>query len=199
MVMGDSTATGQGADYENGIAMRSARHLADDYQVTIVNLGLSGAKTAGVTTDQLPKAVALKPDIVLISVGANDVTSLTNPVKAKKDLAETIDSLIAANCDVKIVITGAPDMGSIPRFAQPLRWLAGLATTRLNSSLLALVKDKNITPAPIASETGPVFRQNPELFANDKFHPDANGYELWAKTINTALNEALSNQPSHCS
>ena len=95
-------------------------------------------------------------------------------------------------------LTGAPDMGAIPRFPQPLRWLAGIRTTAVNRPIQAVIQDKKLTFAPIAAKTGSVFRQNPGLFAADKFHPNSEGYQLWTPVINAALDEALQNQPSHC-
>lgn len=199
VVMGDSTAAGQGAAYKHGIAVRSAKHLANSQTtVAMVNFSKSGAKTRDVLEKQLPHAVDTQPDLVLISAGANDVTSLTSPQKAKKDLQKIIEHLIDANCQVKIIITGAPDMGSIPRFAQPLRFLAGLATTRYNRTVLPVAEEKDITLAPIAKETGSSFRQNPDLFAEDDFHPNEEGYAIWASTINPRLDAALDTQPSHC-
>lgn len=199
VVMGDSTAAGQGAAYKYGVAVRSAKHLASSQTaVTMVNLSKSGAKTRDVLEKQLPNAVDIRPDLVLISTGVNDVTSLTSPKKARKDLQKVVDRLIDANCQVKIVITGAPDMGSIPRFAQPLRFLAGLATTKYNRTVLLVAEEKNITLAPIARETGSRFRQNPDLFAEDDFHPNEEGYAIWANTINSRLDAALNTQPSHC-
>jgi hypothetical protein len=36
----------------------------------------------------------------------------------------------------------------------------------------------------IAGQTGPAFRQNRErLYAEDRFHPDAAGYRLWAEAV----------------
>lgn len=199
VVMGDSTAAGQGAAYKYGIAARSAKHLAGNQTtVTMVNLSKSGAKTRDVLEKQLTHAVDVQPDLVLISAGANDVTSLTSPKKARKDLQKVVDRLIDVNCEVKIVITGAPDMGSIPRFAQPLRFLAGLATTRYNRTVLPVAEEEDITFAPIARETGSRFRQNPGLFAEDDFHPNEEGYAIWANTINPRLDAALNTQPSHC-
>lgn len=199
VVMGDSTAAGEGAAYEYGIAVRSAKHLASSQAATVMsNLGKSGAKTHDVLENQLPDAVDIRPDLVLISTGANDVTSLTSPQKAKKDLKEVVNRLIEANCQVKIVITGAPDMGAVPRFAQPLRFLAGFATTRYNRTVLPVAEEEGVTLAPIARETGPSFRQNPNLFAEDRFHPNEKGYEIWANTVNPRLDEALNAQPAHC-
>ncbi len=80
VVMGDSTSVGQGGDYDKGIARSTARFIARDHQVTLYNVGVSGARSASVLQLQTPEAVKLKPDVVLIAVSANDVTHLT-PVK----------------------------------------------------------------------------------------------------------------------
>ena len=77
VVLGDSTAAGRGANYANGIAVRTARHLARSRPVLLVNLAVSGARVADVARDQLPAAVRLKPDLVLLAVGANDATHFT--------------------------------------------------------------------------------------------------------------------------
>lgn len=34
-------------------------------------------------------------------------------------------------------MTGSPAMGVVPRFAQPLRWVAGLRTRHLNAAIAA--------------------------------------------------------------
>src|SRR3954451_19239022 len=77
VVLGDSTAAGQGATYEDGIAVLTARELAKTRIVMLTNLAVSGAKTRDVLAVQLPAAERTRPDLVLISVGANDVTHLT--------------------------------------------------------------------------------------------------------------------------
>ena len=192
VVMGDSTAAGQGADYESGIAMRTAQQLGVEHKVELVNLAVSGAKIADVRAEQLKPAMALQPDLVLISIGANDVTNLTSPDAAKEDLRQVI-AAIRRSGDARVVITGAPDMGSVPRFAQPLRYLAGKLTQRLNARLYELEKEPGVTLVPIALETGPIFRKQPELYEKDKFHPNAKGYAVWVQALNRGLATALSN------
>lgn len=193
-VMGDSTAAG----HEHGLANNSAQYLADTQTVIMRNVSHSGAKMADVLQHQLSQAVRNKPDLVLISTGANDVTSLARPSKAKEDLRTIIDCLVEANCHVKIVITGAPDMGSVPRFAQPLRLLVGLVARRYNRVVLTVADENNITVAPIASQTGGTFRRDRSLFADDNFHPNEKGYAMWSEVINTKLVEALNAQSPHC-
>ncbi len=52
-VLGDSTGAGQGAPYQQGIAMATARHLARTHTVELTNLSASGAT--------LVEVLAIKP------------------------------------------------------------------------------------------------------------------------------------------
>ena len=47
---------GRGGEYENGIAVSTARELAKNRRVTMVNLAVSGARTEDVLDDQLGAA-----------------------------------------------------------------------------------------------------------------------------------------------
>lgn len=191
VVMGDSTSIGQGTSYNHSYARVSAEHLAADYKVRLTNVGVSGARANDVATDQLAKALQYDPDIVLIAVGANDVTHLTSTSSVRKSLQTTIDGLRKTNPDVKIVVTGTPAMGSVARFPWPLKQLAGQRTKQLNHAYDDIIAKNNLILAPIAAKTGKAFRDNPELFAPDKFHPNTAGYKLWIPVINDALDQAL--------
>jgi len=189
VVMGDSTAISQGGTYADGYAVRTAAYLAESYTVTWQNVAVSGARAHDVEAKQLPKALAAKPDIVLIAVGANDVTHLTDTNSVVSSLGHVIDGLRQQNQAVEIVLTGSPDMGSVPRFAQPARWLAGERTKTLNDRIIALAHKKKAYFAPIAAQTGRQFRRHPELFAADKFHPTTEGYKLWTSVIIKTLQD----------
>lgn len=200
VVLGDSTAVAQGADYQQGFAVATTQHLAADHAVTMYNLAVSGARTADVLNQQLPQMPkqVQKLDLVLIAVGPNDVTHLTSSTSVKNSLQKITDQLVRQNCDVKIVLTGSAQMGAVPRFPQPLRALMGWRTTQLNKIFDQVINQKQLTFAPIAKKTGPTFEQNPALFAPDKFHPNAEGYAIWIPVLNAALDDALASQPSHC-
>lgn len=193
VVLGDSTATGRGAPYERGIAVASARHLAAAVhrRPTLTNLAVSGARMDDVRGDQLPEAVRLRPDVVLVAAGANDVTGLTRLGAVRDDLRRIADRLRAARCDVAIVVTASPDIGSAPRLAQPLRAVAGWRTRRLNDAVEDVVRDRRLVLAPIAERTGRRFRADRSLFAADGFHPSAEGYATWAAVIEAGLDQAL--------
>lgn len=194
-ILGDSTAVAQGAHYDQGYSVASAKHLAMKRPVSWINYAVSGARAQDVLKSQLPKALTDKPDVVLIAVGANDVDKLTSPDRVANELRQCIEALRIANPKVAIVLTGAPAMGTIPRFPQPIRWYAGIRTTKLNKAVVQLTEETHTTFAPIADKTGPIFREHPEFFAADKFHPNAHGYQVWKPVINHALDAALSNRP----
>ena len=187
VVMGDSTAVAQGGVYAEGYATKTAEFLAKTNRVTWINVAVSGSRAKDVAGKQLPQALVHKPDVVLIGVGANDVTHLTSIGSVRASLASTIDQLRSQNPKVRIVLTGSPDMGSVPRFPQPVRWYAGKRTASLNSMVGKLADEKHVTFAQIAKETGPYFRKHPEAFAADKFHPTTQGYQLWTPVIIKAL------------
>jgi lysophospholipase L1-like esterase len=198
VVLGDSTSVGQGGEYAQGIAMAMTNQLASKRAVTMVNVGVSGARAKGVADKQLPKVTGYKPDIALVAVGANDVTHLTNVGDVEAAMRIIIDGLIAANCNIRIVLTGSPGMGSIPRIPQPLRHFVGVRTKQMNVMFDRLTKEYGLTRAPIAEQTGPIFAKDSTLFAEDKFHPNDRGYALWNEVLAASLNEAMTSQPSHC-
>jgi lysophospholipase L1-like esterase len=178
-VLGDSTAAGQGADYESGIAVVTARHLALQRRVVMTNFGVSGARIRDVVEEQLAGAESLHADWVLLSVGANDVTHLTSIASMRRDLLEIVHRLRRANANVRIVITGSPDMGSPPRIPRLLRPVAAWRTRKANRMFVAVAAAERLTFAPIAEETGPLFRRDPSLFDADRFHPNERGYAAW--------------------
>lgn len=192
LVLGDSTAVGEGGTYANGIAVQTARHLAaGGRRVVLKNLGVSGAQMTGVRREQLPRIGGFKADVVLLAAGANDVTHLTTAGALERDLQRVIDTLMATNPAVRIVLTGAPDMSTPPRIPRLLRPLAGWRTNVLNRVFRAQAERDGVTFAPIAAETGPLFERDETLFDRDEFHPNDRGYATWIPVINRALEDAM--------
>lgn len=192
VILGDSTGVGQGGEYSKGIAVQTAQYIADKgYAVSYQNFAISGSRVNDVLTKQVDKAIATKPDAVLIAIGANDVTHLTKLNTVKKGMQQVTTKLIAANPNIKIIITGSPQMGSVPRFPQPTKWLAKHRTAQINAVFTDIATDPQVTFAHIADETGPFFMKHPEYFAQDKFHPNTAGYQIWLPTLTKAVDQAL--------
>lgn len=191
VVLGDSTAAGVGGDYEAGITMSTTRALQKLNDVDMTNFAISGARIHDLRELQLPKAAALHPDLVLLVVGANDVTHLTGIRSMRTDLRAIVQALKAANPKVKIVITGSPDMGAPPRIPWLLRGIATWRTKQVNRMFREEAVRNDLIFAPIADVTGPMFRRDHSLFAEDRFHPNTRGYATWVPVLNEALATAL--------
>jgi acyl-CoA thioesterase I len=190
LILGDSTTIAQGARYENGYVVGTATKLSEKYKVTYQNFGVSGAVINDVLTDQLTRSRDFIPDLVVIAAGANDVTHLTSLKKIERDTVAIIDSLRSKNPNVKIIFTGSAAMGSVKRFLQPVRWIAGLRTNRINT-VMERVAINNVAFAYIARETKEKFADNPQYFAEDNFHPNDKGYAEWTKVLNPVLEKAI--------
>lgn len=193
IVMGDSTGAGRGATPGNSITMGTARHLAEKYDITLINLSVSGARIKDLLAKQLPEAKQAKPDLVLLSVGANDIVHFTPDAQIQSDLHHIITELLEANPKIAIVVPGSGDVGACPRFEQPLRTVAGWQTKRVN----ALIKSTSLaspgtTWVPLAERTGELFGRNPNMFSADKFHPNDRGYSVWTQVLNEGLDQSMS-------
>lgn len=181
--LGDSTAAGVGVDDpEDALPVVVARELGVAVDLTV--LAVSGARVADVVGEQLPGVAALDPDVVFVSVGANDVTHLTSG----ENFADRYRQLVAALPDeATVVLLGVPDMGAIPRLAQPLRAAAGFRGRQLDEEVRDVAGEVGAVYVPIARATGPAFRREPgRMFAADEYHPSAAGYRLWADAVMTA-------------
>jgi lysophospholipase L1-like esterase len=178
VVLGDSTGVGQGALYRSGVAVSTARRLARGRRVSLLNLAVSGATAADVLAEQVDAAARARPDLVLLAVGANDVTHLTTSGRLRADLLAIVDRLRPAGCGPAVVVTGSPEVGVVPRLAQPLRLAARVRTLRVNEVFAAVAGERDLVFAPVARETGPLFGRDPTLFAADRFHPNARGEAL---------------------
>jgi lysophospholipase L1-like esterase len=196
--LGDSTAAGVGASTAAGalpsqVADRSAAvgnssdgpaaagPGRDGPDAALSVLAVSGARVADVLADQVPKVAGLRPDLVLISVGANDTVHLTGRGAFRHTYENVVRALPPG---VPVVLLGVPDMGAIPRFAQPLRAVAGWRGRRLDAEVRRVAAAAGAVYADIAGPTGPPFRRHPgRYFAADDFHPSDAGYGLWADAV----------------
>jgi lysophospholipase L1-like esterase len=176
--LGDSTAAGVGASSSAG-ALPS--QVADELGGSLSVLAISGARVADVLADQVPKVAALEPHLILISVGANDTIHLTGRGAFRHTYEKLVRALPAG---VPVVLLGVPDMGAIPRFAQPLRAVSGWRGRNLDAEVRRVAADTGAVYADIAGPTGPPFRRHPDrYFAADDFHPSDAGYGLWADAV----------------
>jgi acyl-CoA thioesterase I len=179
--LGDSTAAGEGATSAAGAVPSQVQAGLGRPGASLAVVAVSGARVADVLARQVPLVAGLHPDLVLISVGANDTIHLTGRTGFRRTYERLVRALPAG---VPVVLLGVPDMGSITRFAQPLRAFAGRRGRRLDAEVRRVAAATGAVYADIAGPTGPAFRRHPRrYFAADDFHPSDAGYGLWADAV----------------
>lgn len=189
--MGDSTAAGVGAtSAEHSVPRRVAALL--EREVEVVSFARSGARIADVLAEQVLQmraSSALPPDLVAISVGANDVTHLTPLSRFVHSYEAVLDQVPPM---ARVVLLGVPDMGSMPRIAQPLRAIMGWRGRRLAAAVRRIAGRRRFGFVDIARATGRVFRDAPgSSFAGDQCHPSDEGYRVWAEAVAPVVQEEM--------
>ena len=192
-VLGDSTGSGVGAVSQDlGYPRRCARALAQrtGRRVELRDFAVSGARVHDVLVDQLPRMAGLRPDLVLLAIGGNDVTHLTSPIAARADLGRVLDTLGRLN--TAVVVAGIPAMGVATRIAQPLRFIAGAVAAELYDPIWRdETARRRMFRVDLADRTGPAFVRDHSLLAPDGFHPGPSGYALWAAAFDEVIARAV--------
>jgi lysophospholipase L1-like esterase len=186
--VGDSTAAGVGADdVEETMAHRVAAGLTGR-PVRLTVLARSGAQAHEVVQEQLDDLRRTGADVVLVSVGANDVTHLTRVATFRQRYRAIVEGIRAAAPDADLVLVGIPDIGTAPRLLVPLRQLAGWRGDRLDDEIRDIAADEQVLHVDLAARTGPRFADEADrLFARDRYHPNGTGHGVWAAAVLEAI------------
>jgi lysophospholipase L1-like esterase len=195
-MLGDSSAVGLGvhrAEQTPGVLIASALTELAERPVRFVRLAVSGATSARLAA-QVELALAEKPDVAVIMIGANDVTSRARPAESVRNLAEGVRALVAAGCQV--VVGTCPDLGTIRPIRQPLRVLARRWSRQLAAAQTIAVVAEGGRTVSLGSVLGPAFATDRELFSSDEFHPSAAGYASAAAVLLPSVADAMGAWPA---
>ena len=185
LILGDSAAAGVGVNtQQEALAGQLIGRLSKNHHVKWQLEANSGHTTQQVI-DHIKGIKAQQFDVVVTSVGVNDVTKLMPEGKwitlQKKLIAE-----IQLQFQPKLLLmTSVPPMQHFSGLPQPLRWHLGLYARQMNARLTKLLKGQS-NVQQIVWPLGEGQRDIP--LAEDGFHPSAVAYEVWAEVIVDAIN-----------
>ena len=182
VALGDSTVQGIGASRpEANYVSRLYARLRDPYpNARMVNLGVGGATARDVIERQLEHAIALKPHLLTLSIGPNDITSRV-PVKTYAAHMETILGRLARETDAVIVVNLLPDLAVTPRFRnRDVAPIVGRLSTEFNEALAKVAARHGAALVDLYEASRREVPRRPELLARDGYHPSDLGYARWA-------------------
>ncbi|MBI1275240.1 arylesterase [bacterium] len=138
---------------------------AEGIDARVVNMGLSGDTTAG-GVRRLESALAQKPQLVILELGANDALRGLPPAEAKKNLATLLEGFKKANVPVILAGMRAP------------RNLGPDYTKRFDAMYEELAEQYGARLYPFFLEG---VAMNPSLNLDDGLHPNRQGVAIIVK------------------
>ncbi|WP_067476721.1 SGNH/GDSL hydrolase family protein [Actinomadura hibisca] len=195
-VLGDSTAAGLGVrepDETPGALLAAGLASIAGRPVRLSNVARSGSRSAALE-GQVDRALAVRPEIAVIMIGANDVTNRVPAAESVRHLASAVERLRAAGCEV--VVGTCPDLGSVKPVMQPLRWIARRASRQLAAAQTIAVVERGGRSVSLGDLLGREFAADPrEMFSADRYHPSARGYAAAAAAVLPSMAAALGLDP----
>ena len=155
-----------------------------------LNRGISGQTTPQMLVRFRPDVIALKPRVVVILAGTNDIAGNTGPMTLQmtQDNIQSMAELARAN-GIRVVLASALPARDFP-------WKPGLEPTGKIAALNAWIKS-------YAARSGFVYLDYYSAMADDKqglraeltydgIHPNAAGYAVMAPLAEKAIRQAAS-------
>ncbi len=178
LVLGDSAAAGVGAPtQEDALAGQLVAALGDSFQVRWTLIARTGATTQ-TALEHLQEIEGQAFDVVVISLGVNDVTSGRSLDDWRRLQGELVALLRSKFQTQHVLLSGLPPMDKFPALPQPLRWYIGSCARQFDSVLEALANtgaDCEFVKLGYTVDT--------QFIAADGFHPGPAIYALWAADI----------------
>jgi lysophospholipase L1-like esterase len=180
VALGDSVANGIGAsrpDY--GYVGLIARKIQETTGrgVQIINVSVTGATTADVVREQLPKIRHLHPDLVTLDIGANDVNKKMPEEDFLRDFSTILDALPAG----KTIVADLPTFKRGPKQSTLLR---------LNAEIHERVAAHHLRIAPIFDVTSATIGDW-RTYGADLFHPSNRGHRNWFHAFEEPLDSII--------
>jgi lysophospholipase L1-like esterase len=182
LVLGDSAAAGVGVEEQNDALLgQLVGRLAEYHNVQWHLIAQTGATTQS-THAHLANITKVFADVIVLSLGGNDVTSGV-PIKDFVARQRALFSMLKDKFDTRlIIVSGLPPMHRFPALPQPLRWYLGRQAKAFDRELRKLVSE---TP-------GCIYLPQPadgdvSMMASDGFHPGAAVYSRWADLAASAI------------
>jgi lysophospholipase L1-like esterase len=184
VAIGDSSTEGlddpDGQGGYRGWASRLAERIAAAQgALRYANLGVRGKTTRQISEEQLAPALALRPDLVTLFSGTNDVIRRQFDIRAvTADILAMHRALIGQGAT--LLTFTLPDLTPVMPVA---RWLTPRVAA-LNAELRALCASSGAILADLARY--PV-ASDPRLWSEDRLHANSSGHERIAAALAEAL------------
>ena len=192
VAMGDSTVEGVGAthasnSYAHLIYLDLERHFK---QVAYYNFGKRGARVEHVLANQVERAVQARPQLITISIGANDILHNTG-LRTFRNQINALLGTLREQTAATIIMTNIPDFSFARRLPRPIKPVIHLRIWQYNGIIAKAAEAHDVAVVDTFRESKIIAERFPNALSDDNFHPSDFGYALWANTMLTIIYEHL--------
>ncbi|XRQ05228.1 SGNH/GDSL hydrolase family protein [Actinomadura welshii] len=142
----------------------------------------NGAPANGTPANNAPYEAAPGgggPDLVVVTVGINDLIRRRPLRRWTDDMAGLITALKDRYAHATLVVAGMPPVHRFPAIPQPLRLVLGARARTMDRIMRDTARANGAVHAPMDE----AMARDRRLFATDGFHPSPAGYRAWAEDL----------------
>jgi acyl-CoA thioesterase-1 len=167
-------------------------HEALPASTRFTNVAVSGATVEQALADEVPKAVALQPDVVTVWLNVNDLRALVPPATYERRLRDLVHRLRRGG-DTKVLVADTPEIDQLPAIARlgaiAPEAVIESAVARYNDAIDRVVDGEGAVLVDLHGPSEKAERDGtlPSLVSADGFHPNAAGYARVAAAFAAAF------------
>jgi acyl-CoA thioesterase I len=155
----------------------------------VANLGVNGFTSRDLIEVELPKLPALRPDVVTMLIGVNDVVQGVPSSTYRDNAAAILRELTALVGRARILVVTIPDYTVTPQgasFGDPAQQSAGIReNNRIMTDVAGDITVVDIYRISLGAAT------DRSLVASDGLHPSGAQYAMWVDEIVPAMETLL--------
>ena len=188
VVIGESTAVGVGASrHAEALPGFLAEALRERLRCGVAwsVRGANGATARRITGEIVPAADGSAPDLVVVTVGVNDLIRRRPLRRWAADMAELVGELRGRYGRATVLVAGMPPVHRFPALPQPLRYVLGARARTMDR----IMRDAAGAGGAVHAPMDEAMARDRGLFASDGFHPSPAGYRAWARDLARAAPE----------
>jgi lysophospholipase L1-like esterase len=196
LALGDSYTIGTGATHEsrNFPSLLADRvEAAASRRVEVVNPAVNGFTTIDLIAKELGYIQELKPDLVSVLIGVNDLVQGRSREQYQESLVEIYDAVAALGLRPgRVVGVSIPNWSAVPAardFGDPIR--LRVATDQFNATARGEAMQRGFTWVDLTAVSTSSMGSNGWI-ATDRLHPSDTQYAAWAEVIWSAVREEWS-------
>lgn len=156
------------------------------------NPAVNGYTSADLVNNELPQLDGLRPELVSVLIGVNDVVQGVPDSQYAGNVAVMLEELRTRLPADRIVCIATPDYTVTPSgasYGDPLQQSDGIV--RVNAILREACDQRGIRFVPDIFEISQAALEDPSLVADDGLHPSGQQYRLWVDAIAPVVEELI--------